>query len=725
MSVSKAADPDLEALRLTIDGDGVATLSLDVPGASVNALTQRLASELEDRLAELSQNPTVRAVVFVSGKPDSFIVGADLNMLSAVHTMSEGTELSRRGQRAFARVEASPVPVVAAIHGPCLGGGLEAALCCTARVASDDPATVFGTPEVMLGLIPGAGGTQRLPRLIGVAAALDLLLTGRNVKPRAALKLGLVDEIVPKATLFEAARARALALAAGRGGKARRGLGELFTRAAMTSAALEGNPVGRKLLFHKARRALRKKTRGNYPAPERILEAVRVGMEEGREKGYEAEARYFGELLTSDVARRLIEIFFAREALKKDNGVDDPAVRPHPVGRLGVLGGGLMGGGIALCAVQAGLPVRLKEKDDAGALRALRHVRELLDKRVARRRLTALERDRLMGLYSATTDLTGFRHADLVVEAVFEDLGLKQRVLRAIETVVRPECVFASNTSSLPIGRIAEASSRPETVVGMHFFSPVHKMPLLEVIGAPRTADWVVATAVAAGKRLGKTVIVVGDGVGFYTSRILAPLMNEAAFLLSEGAAVEAVDGAMMDFGFPVGPIQLLDEVGIDVAHKVGVIMVEAFGERLSPPPGLAALVDDGRLGRKSGRGFYTYDRKKKTVDASVYALTPQGAERLAIPAEEIQERCALAMVNEAARCLAEGVLRTPRDGDIGAVFGLGFPPFRGGPFRYADALGAAGVVRRLERFQARHGVRFQPAPNLVDMARTGARFHR
>jgi 3-hydroxyacyl-CoA dehydrogenase/enoyl-CoA hydratase/3-hydroxybutyryl-CoA epimerase len=729
MSVSKVADTEPQALRLTIGGDGVAILSLDVPDASVNALSMRLASEFEDRMAELSQNPAVRAVVLVSGKPDSFVVGADLKMLNAVHTTAEGTELSRRGQRAFARIEAAPVPVVAAIHGPCLGGGLELALACTARVASDDPKTVLGTPEVMLGLLPGGGGTQRLPRRIGVTAALDLLLTGRNVKPRAALKLGLVDEVVPQPVLLEAARARALALVGGEGAprrpKRRGRLRDSFNAKAVRNAALEQNLVGRKVLFHQARKQLARKTRGNYPAPERILEAVRIGLEDGLEKGYEAEARYFGELLTSDVAHRLIEIFFAREQLKKDHGVDDPSVTPRPVRRLGVLGGGLMGGGIALVAIQAGLPVRLKERDDDGVLRALKHVRVLLDQRVARRRLAPLERDRLVGLYSATTDYSGFRHADLVIEAVFEDLALKQRVLRDTEAVVAPECVFASNTSSLPIGRIAEASARPAMVVGMHFFSPVHKMPLCEVIRAKDTAPWVVATAVEAAKRLGKTVIVVGDGVGFYTSRILAPLMNEAAFLLGEGAAVDAIDEAMMDFGFPVGPLQLLDEVGIDVAHKVGAIMQEAYGERLTPPPGLTALIDDGRLGRKSGKGFYTYGQKRKTVDPTVYALTPHRAERLTIPVEEIQERCALAMVNEAARCLAEGVLRSPRDGDIGAIFGLGFPPFRGGPFRHADALGAAGVVRRLERYQARHGLRFQPAPNLVELARTGERFYR
>jgi 3-hydroxyacyl-CoA dehydrogenase/enoyl-CoA hydratase/3-hydroxybutyryl-CoA epimerase len=716
------------ALRVQTAADGVAVVTLDVPGKSVNALSMGLAAEFEERLVELTRNPVVRAVILVSGKPESFIVGADIDMLAGAQSASEASELSRRGQRALARIEAAPVPVVCAIHGTCLGGGLELALACTSRIVTDAPKTVLGQPEVMLGLLPAAGGTQRLPRLVGIATALDLILTGRNVRPKAALRLGLVDESVPRPLLLEVARTRALELADalehGRPLRPEAPFASNLTAKALTTAALEKNPIGRKVLFHQARKALLGKTRGNYPAPERALEAVRIGVDDGNDQGYEAEARFFGELLVGDHSRRLVEIFLASEALKKDRGVDEADAEPREVKRLGVLGGGLMGGGIAYVAANVGVPVRIKDKDDEGALRGLAYVRGILDPRVKKRRMTAIDRDQLMGRITATVEYTGFRHADLVIEAVFEDLALKQQVLRDAEGVTGPSCVLASNTSSLPIGLIAEGTQRPEHVVGMHFFSPVHKMPLLEVIRAPKTAPWVVATAVEFGKRLGKTVIVVNDGFGFYTTRVLAPLMNEAAHLLAEGAAIEAVDGAMMDLGFPVGPMQLLDEIGIDVANKVGHVMHEAFGDRLAPPPGMQSFIDDGRLGRKGGRGFYTYGGPKKEPDESVYRLTPHGTERVKIPAEEIQERCALAMVNEAARCLAEGILRSPRDGDIGAIFGLGFPPFRGGPFRYADSLGAAGVVRRLERYRARHGLRFDPAPNLVDLARTGGRFH-
>jgi 3-hydroxyacyl-CoA dehydrogenase/enoyl-CoA hydratase/3-hydroxybutyryl-CoA epimerase len=492
--------------------------------------------------------------------------------------------------------------------------------------------------------------------------------------------------------------------------------------AAVTRTALEENSVGRAVLFREARKKLLQKTRGHYPAPERALEAVQQGYEKGIEEGYRAEARAFGELAVSDVARRLMEIFFATTALKKDSGVDDPSVKPRKVERLGVLGGGLMGSGIATVSVNAGLSVRVREQDAAAAGRALAAVRGVLDERVKRKSLTRLERDQTMRLVTATTGWGGFERVEVLIEAVFEDLALKQEMVRAFEKV-NPGAIFASNTSSIPIGKIAEAAKRPELVLGMHYFSPVHKMPLLEIIVTPRTAPEAVATAVAVGKKQGKTVIVVNDGPGFYTSRILTPYMNEAARALVEGASVEDVDRALTEWGFPVGPITLLDEVGIDVGAKVGKVMVAAFGERMHAPGELEKLVADGRLGRKSKKGFYTYGGKRKEVDPTVYDALPGGRSRKPVDRAELADRVALQMVNEAILCLGQGILRSARDGDIGAVFGLGFPPFRGGPFRYADAVGAAALVERLEKLRGRFGERFTPAPLLLEKARSGAKF--
>jgi 3-hydroxyacyl-CoA dehydrogenase/enoyl-CoA hydratase/3-hydroxybutyryl-CoA epimerase len=720
--------------------DGVAVLTFDLPGESVNTLSPETGEAFSALLARAERDPVVRAVVFISGKKDTFVAGAKIDFLQTLKTAAEATATSRQGQQGFDRLDAFGKPVVAAIHGACLGGGLEWALACDYRIATDSPKTNLGLPEVQLGLIPGAGGTQRLPALIGVQAALDLILTGKNVKPAKARKLGLVDEVVPAPILRTVAIRRARELAAstlrverphGQGLKAvgqGKGLGGFLKGLAntelWTEVALTDNPLGRKVLFDQARKQLLKKTRGKYPAPERALEAIRIGLESGRAAGLEAEARFFGELAMTDVSKRLVEVFFATTALKKENGTANPNVKPREVKKVGVLGGGLMGGGIAyVTSALQGVPVRVKDKDDAGVGRALKQVHGILEERAKKRSLTPREAHAKMALVTAGTDYSGFKSADLVIEAVFEDLALKHRIIAEVEALTGDTCIFASNTSSLPITELAKGSKRPEQVIGMHYFSPVHKMPLLEIITHKGTADWVTATCVEVGKRQGKTVIVVNDGPGFYTSRILAPYMNEAAHLLAEGADIAELDKALVEFGFPVGPITLLDEVGIDVAHKVGPIMETAFGKRMAAPKALEKVVSSGRLGRKNQKGFYLYGDKKKEVDATVYDLLPHGRDRKHLDAREMAERCVLQMVNEAVRCLEEGVLRSARDGDVGAIFGLGFPPFLGGPFRYADSLGAAELLRRLEHYQDKCGERFTPAPSLAGMAKAGQLF--
>ena len=720
------AEKIARSFRVEVEG-GVALCLVDVPGEPVNTLSPRVGAELEDLLHTLAQDAAVEALVIASGKKGGFIAGAKIDMLQAVRSAAEGEALSRAAQRQLQAVERFPKPVVVAIHGACLGGGLELSLACRWRIATDDPKTQLGLPEVQIGLLPGAGGTQRLPRLIGIAAALDLILAGKSVRAQKAQKLGLVDEVVPAPILLEVARRRARELATGQLHRPERpaalkqlergGLG------ALQKLALEDNALGREVLFREARRKLLAKSGGRYPAPEKALEAVKYGIDKGMEKGLEREARLFGELAVSEVSKRLIDIFFATTALKKDSGVDDPAVKPRQVENVGVLGGGLMGSGIAFVTVGAGPTVRVREKDDAAAARALASVRGLLDERVKRRSMTPLERASTMRLLTATTSWAGFERVDLVIEAVFEDLALKQEMVRAFEQL-NPRGIFASNTSSIPITKIAEASQRPEAVLGMHYFSPVQKMPLLEVIVTPKTAPDVTATAVAVGKKQGKTVIVVNDGPGFYTSRILTPYMNEAAEILVEGASVEDIDAALTSFGMPVGPITLLDEVGIDVGSKVGKILHHAFGDRMAPPAAFEKLVEDGRLGRKSRKGFYTYGGKKKEVDVTVYDLLPGGRQRKRVGRDEIAERVTLQMVNEAIRCLGEGILRSARDGDIGAIFGLGFPAFLGGPFRYADAVGPKTLLERLERWHDKFGDRFEPAPLLVELVRDGRLFY-
>jgi 3-hydroxyacyl-CoA dehydrogenase/enoyl-CoA hydratase/3-hydroxybutyryl-CoA epimerase len=708
--------------------DGVATLFLDVPGEPVNTLSPDVGGEFATILDLLERDPAVKAIVFTSGKKDGFVAGAKIEMLRDAETAEDAEQLSRDGQAGFDRLERYPKPVVAAIHGACLGGGLEWALACHYRIATTDPRTQLGLPEVQLGVIPGAGGTQRLPRLVGIATALDMILAGKSLPARKALKIGLVDEAVPAPVLLQVARQRAAALAAGELRRERPAAGMRSLQkgglAAVQKMALEETFLGREVLFHQARKQLLAKTKGHYPAPEKALEAIRHGCEKGMEKGLEREAELFGELAVSPVARQLMGIFFAQTALKKENGTKDPSVKPRRVESVGVLGGGLMGSGIAYVTVNAGIPVRIREKDDAGVARGLAGVAGYLDERVRRRSIDRLERLARMRLLTAGTGWEGLQRVDVLVEAVFEDLALKQEMLRTFESL-NPSGIFGTNTSSIPIGEIARASAHPETVLGMHYFSPVNKMPLLEVIVTPRTADEVTATAVALGRKQGKTVIVVGDGPGFYTSRILAPYMNEAAMLLLEGAAIEDIDGALTGFGFPVGPITLLDEVGIDVGAKVAKILHAAFGDRMAVPEAMAKVLEAGRLGRKNRKGFYVYaEGKEKAVDATVYDLLPGGRRRRKVSRDEIAERCALQMLNEAALTLGEGVLRSPRDGDVGAVFGLGFPPFRGGPFRWADALGTGVVLEKMRALEGRLGPRFRPAPLLAERGAASRRFY-
>jgi 3-hydroxyacyl-CoA dehydrogenase/enoyl-CoA hydratase/3-hydroxybutyryl-CoA epimerase len=718
--------------------DGIAVITFDLPNESVNKLSRAVKDEFVALVSRLERDTAVRGAVFISGKPDVWIAGADIEEFLQLKTASDAERLSRDGQMLLDSLERLRVPIIAAIHGACLGGGLETALACRYRIATDHPKTILGLPEVQLGLIPGAGGTQRLPRRVGLTNALDLILTGKHVRAKKALQIGLVDELVHPSILRSVAIQRAREVAEGRR-KSERHTG------GVKGVLIDGNPAGRAIVLRKAREQTLAKSRGHYPALIAAIEVVAAGYERGVAHGYREESRRFGEMAMTDVSRQLIFLFFATNELKKDPGVDPAehpdlpvsAFEPLAIEKIAIIGAGFMGAGIASIAVQHGSLVRLKDADHGRVAKGYAAVREVLKERLTRKQITKIQYSDYMALLGGTVDYSGFGNVDLVIEAVFEDLAIKHQVLREAEASINPQAIFATNTSTIPINQIAQASIRPERVIGMHFFSPVHKMPLLEVITTADTHPQVTATVVAYGKQLGKTVIVVNDGPGFYANRILSPYINEAGILLDQGVAVDMVDRALVDFGFPVGPITLIDEVGLDVASKAGKIMADAYPESMQPAKSIQAVVAAGRYGRKSKRGFYTYDRdgKKGDVDPSVYALflppgsapvvksiaPATGAEAASppeIPAVQIQQRTVLTMLNEAARCLSDGILKSPRDGDVGAVFGIGFPPFRGGPFRYMDSLGIQIVVQRLEDLNARFPGRFEPAELLLEMAR-------
>ncbi|AXN29828.1 fatty acid oxidation complex subunit alpha FadJ [Vibrio coralliilyticus] len=695
-----------KAFELKIDEQDIAWLSIDVPGEKMNTLQAAFAQEMEDIFTQLKEKKSsVKGLIVHSLKPDNFIAGADVRMLDACNSASEAQALAEQGQQMFQQLSDLPYPVIAAIHGPCLGGGLELALACDYRVCTNSDKTRLGLPEVQLGLLPGSGGTQRLPRLIGLLPSLDMILTGKQLRAKKAKKLGVVDAVVPETILLEVAKS----FVEKHAGKSR------AKRKVSTKEKLIANTgLGRKVIFEQASKKTIEKTRGNYPAAEAILEVIRYGLEKGFEKGQQKEAQRFGELVMTSESKALRSIFFATTEMKKENGSD---AEPKTIERAAVLGGGLMGAGISHVSVsKAKVPVRIKDVSNDGVLNALKYNYKLFDKQRKRRIISKAQLQSKMLQMSGGTDFTSFNHADVVVEAVFEDLNLKQQMVADVEDNAKDTTIFATNTSSLPIHQIADKAQRPENIVGLHYFSPVEKMPLVEVIPHETTSDETISTVVEFARKQGKTPIVVKDCAGFYVNRILAPYMNEAAQVLMSGEPIEQLDKALLNFGFPVGPITLLDEVGVDIGAKIMPILVEELGERFQGPDVFDILLNDNRKGRKTGKGFYTYKGKKKEVDKSVYKLLSLSPESK-MAEKDIAMRCVLPMLNEAVRCLDEGIIRSPRDGDIGAIFGIGFPPFLGGPFRYMDQIGVKKLVEMMNEHAQKYGDRFAPCDGLLTRA--------
>jgi len=716
------------AFSLIYHENGIVHLVMDVVEDTMNTLKAEFTEQVSDVLAEIKSDTSITGVILCSGKKDSFVAGADINMINDCKTKEEVVALACQGHKIFTQIEQLNVPVVAAINGACLGGGLELAMACHARVCSDNSKTALGLPEVQLGLLPGGGGTQRLPKLVGVQKALDMMLTGKQLRAKQALKVGLVNDVVPNSILIATAEKMALA------GNFKKVSQNKKFKSSLVNKFLEGTSVGRNVVYKQATKSVLSKTKGNYPAPIKIINCVKTGMEQSPEKGFEIEAEHFSELVMSPESAQLRNLFFATTEMKKEQGVAE--VMPNAVSKVGVLGGGLMGGGIAfVTATKANIPARIKDIGHQGISHALKYSYDLLNKKVKRRFMRSSEMQKQMSMITGCIDYSGFKDMDIVVEAVFEDLALKQNMVMEIEQQTKESTIFASNTSSLPISNIAMKAERPENVIGLHYFSPVDKMPLVEIIPHEGTSDQSISTTVAFAKKQGKTPIVVKDKAGFYVNRILAPYMNEAAILLLAGEPIDKLDKALVNFGFPVGPMQLLDEVGIDVGAKIGPILQADLGERFAAPSAFNKLLDDGRLGKKANKGFYLYGKqvnkglkrvfkhKGKQVDESIYTLLnikPLGS----LSADEIAKRCTYMMLNEAARCVDEGVVRNPRDGDIGAIFGIGFPPFLGGPLRYIDNIGAKSLVAQLTQLAEQHGERYTPCEALITMAENGTSYY-
>ena len=691
--VVPVADQRPSVTFVPTDAAGVARIVIDRPDDRVNAIDLRLMEDLAAAIAA-AREARPRGLVIASGKADQFVAGADLSLLRG-NSQADMEKALRSMQRALDELAALPFVTVAAINGPAIGGGLEIALACDTRIAADAPNVRVGLTETRLGLIPAAGGTQRLPRLIGLPRALDMILTARLLTPKRALRAGVIDEVVHPAVLLHAAVDHATR------DKKRKPNGG---RTAIERAATHFAPA-RAFALRQARARTLAETKGRYPAPIAAIDAVATGLAKGLAAGLDAEARSFGELAVGETARNLTALVML--TLRQRKAALEGLGKPRAIANVAVVGLGFMGSGIAQAAASSGFRVRARDRDAAAVAKGLSTIRALTTEAAKKGVFERREAARIIGRVSGGPDLAGFRGADLVIEAVFEEIATKRRVIAELEHVVRPDAVIASNTSALPIAEIAREARSPERIVGMHFFSPVHKMPLVEVV-RPSSADPdAVATVVAAAIALGKTPIVVSDGPGFYTTRVLSTMIGEAFTLLEEGDSIEAIDRAMTAFGWPVGPLQLVDEVGLEVAGHAGDTVAKTRG--LTPPQIVNKLVAEGFKGKHKGGGFYRYDGRRRTPN-------PRVRELLGAPthpaAGDIAERLTLTFVNEAARCLDEGVLRSPAEGDLGAVLGLGFPPFLGGPFRYADAQ-RQRIVTALERLAAARGDRLAPTEAL------------
>jgi len=569
---------------------------------------------------------------------------------------------------------------------------------------------------VRLGILPGFGGSTRLPRLIGVPAALDLILTGKTVDGSRAFKMGLVDDVLPRedftqrAVRWLAARLDAAALERVRAERRRR-------RAGPPAWALEGNPIGRAVVFSQARKSVLKETHGHYPAPLKVLEILPHTCRGPIPEALALEARAVGELLVTPEHKNLISIFFLTEGAKKEPATPQAV----DVKAVGVLGAGVMGGGIAYALSDAGIPVRLKDVAPEPVGKGLKAAYDLYQRRVRRRRLKPGDRDKKLRLISGGTDYAGFARLDAVIEAIVEKMDVKQAVLAEVESRLPAHAVLLTNTSSLDVDQMASKMAHPERLVGLHFFNPVDRMPLVEIIVGARTSPAAADTALALARRLGKTPVVVRNAPGFLVNRILMPYLNEGLHLFRQGVHIETLDQSMVDFGMPMGPLRLLDEIGLDVADKVSHILGAAFGDRVDPAGVLEAMVQGGRTGRKGGLGFYRYRGGEATPDPAVYPLADRPSrDTITAGPDAWRERMTLAMINEAARCLEESVVESPAQVDLAMIMGTGFPPFRGGLLRHADVVGLSIVVDRLRALAQAHGVRFEPCPLLVKMALDG-----
>lgn len=719
-AISITAQKSDKDMTLEIAENGVATITIDMPDSKVNTLGKRSMTQLNELIEQVKGNRSIRGLVFSSGKKDSFIAGADVKEIQLIQDRSikEAHDAVRMGKEIFQKIADLSINTVAAINGICLGGGAELTLACRYRVASTK--AKIGLPEIKLGFVPGWGGCVRLPRLIGVAKALDLIMAGKVVNADKALKLGLIHELVEPDQLLP--RAKAIALS---GTTETKPPAKLQDR--IQTALLETNPIGLHIMRDIAYKGMMAQTKGKYPAPKEALDVIIKSRTLPEDKAFDLESQVFARLAMGPVSRNLVGIFFAQQDSKK---LPAEICDKKELKTVAVLGAGVMGAGIAQAAAKAGYKVIVKDIKPEFVQKGKQTITNLFRKLVEKGRMKQAEMDRIMSEIVFTTEYAPLSDCDLVIEAVLEDIESKRQVLREVENVISKDFVFGSNTSSLSIDAMAETARKPEHVVGIHFFNPVHQMPLVEIVKGKLTSNETLAQAMSFALELDKTTVITTDSPGFVVNRILAPYMREAAVLAGEGVPIEDIDKAMKAFGMPMGPMTLLDEVGLDIAGKVIHVMHAALGDRMSEPPLMASIEKLKLLGKKGGKGIYLYEESKKkkkgkpsmVVNPDVQAAIKAPVKK--IQRSQIQDRLVLLMLNEAVRLLEEGVVTDPAQLDLALIFGTGFPPFEGGILRYADSQGVRTIFDKMALLAKVEGERYIPADLLKMKAGRRERFY-
>ncbi len=718
-----------EAWKLTVE-EGIGILTMDHPDSDVNVLTSVHLQQLDKHLDALKTRTDLRALLFASAKKKIFIAGADINEIAKISSPEEAFKAAESGKEVFQKIEDLPFATICVINGACLGGGFELALSCWYRVASFSDAVKIGLPEVNLGILPGFGGSIRLPRLIGLLKSLPLILGGTILGAQAAFKQGLVDRLFYEQTLLQDALHFSKQLG---------GIHHPARKKSLQDKVLEDTSFGRNIVFKKARKDVLKKTKGFYPAPFEIINLIQATYGKKGAGVYKAESEAFSKLGATAVSKACIRVFFLSERYKKKSWTQlssasapkaqptlsrsssEPMAQPEKnqiINKVGVIGAGVMGGGIAHLVSSRNIPVRVKDIDNKALGGALREAFGIYKSTLKRRKLKPHDMTRMMNLISVGLTYDGIKNVDVVIEAVVENLEIKKKVFKELSTVVRPDTILASNTSSLPVTQMAAGCENPSRVVGLHFFNPVNRMPLVEVIRAEQTSDETLEKTIMFSRKLGKTVIVTADKPGFLVNRLLLPYLNEAALLMQEGVSSETLDRIATEFGMPMGPVELVDQVGIDVGYKVAHILQNAFGERMKVASVLETAYQKKLLGKKGGKGFYMYEGDKKYPNPEIPFQAKSG-----ISDEVALKRMMYIMVNEAARCLEEKVIDSAETVDVGMIFGTGFPPFRGGLMDYADTVGLASIVADLQAFEKQYGSRFAPCKLLTDLASQNKKF--